>query len=122
MGVPVISLVGEHHMSRVGLSILTRLGLEFFAASTPDEYVLKATALAAKPDALAKIHAQVRARMAVSPLCNRDLFANNIEQAYRQMWHDYCRSKGIEIKQITSRQDTDCKSQRSSDRMVNILE
>ncbi len=122
MGVPVISLVGEAHMSRVGLSILTRVGLEFFAASTPDEYVSKATALAANPAALAKIRAQVRARMAVSPLCNRDLFAKNIEKAYRRMWHDYCRSKGIEMKQIASRQDTDCKPQKYSDRMVNILE
>jgi predicted O-linked N-acetylglucosamine transferase (SPINDLY family) len=90
MGVPVISLVGEHHMSRVGLSLLTRLGLEFFAASTPDEYVSKACALAAKPDALAKIRTTMRARMAVSPLCNRDLFVRNIEQAYRKMWHRWC--------------------------------
>jgi predicted O-linked N-acetylglucosamine transferase (SPINDLY family) len=90
MGVPVISLVGEHHMSRVGLSLLTRLGLEFFAASTPDEYVSKACALAAKPDALAKIRTTMRARMAVSPLCNRDLFTHNIEQAYRTMWHRWC--------------------------------
>ncbi|RKY07686.1 MAG: hypothetical protein DRP66_06145, partial [Planctomycetota bacterium] len=76
----------------------------------------------ANPAALAKIRAQVRARMAVSPLCNRDLFAKNIEKAYRRMWHDYCRSKGIEMKQIASRQDTDCKPQKYSDRMVNILE
>ena len=122
MGTPVISLVGEAHMSRVGLSILTRLGLEFFAASTPDEYVSKATALAANPDALAKIRAQVRARMAVSPLCNRDLFAKNIEQAYRKMWHGYCSSKEVETEQIAPQQDTDCKPQRSSDRVVNILE
>jgi predicted O-linked N-acetylglucosamine transferase (SPINDLY family) len=91
MGVPVISLVGEHHMSRVGLSILTRLGLEFFAASKPDEYVAKACALAAKPDALAKIRASMRMRMACSPLCNRDIFARNIEKAYREMWHRWCR-------------------------------
>jgi predicted O-linked N-acetylglucosamine transferase (SPINDLY family) len=91
MGVPVISLVGEHHMSRVGLSLLTRLGLEFFAASTPDEYVSKACALAAKPQALAKIRASMRERMAYSPLCNRDLFTHNIEQAYRKMWHRWCR-------------------------------
>ena len=123
MGTPVISLVGEAHMSRVGLSILTRLGLEFFAASTPDEYVSKATALAANPDALAKIRAQVRARMAFSPLCNRELFTKNIEQAYRKMWHDYCRSKGVEIKQITSRQDTDYKPRRDSGRTIldNII-
>ena len=36
-------------------SLLARLGLEFFSASTPDEYVAKAVALAAKPQALAKI-------------------------------------------------------------------
>jgi len=82
MGVPAISLVVEHHMSRVGLSILIRLGLEFFTALKPDEYVLKASALAAKTEALAKIRASMRARMAVSPLCNRDRFTVNIKQEY----------------------------------------
>jgi len=93
--VPVVTLVGQQHMSRVGLSILTRLGLEFFAASTPDEYVAKATALAAKVDSLAKIRASMRMRMATSPLCNRDRFAENIEQAYRQMWQRWCRRRDI---------------------------
>jgi protein O-GlcNAc transferase len=82
MRVPVISLIGEHHMSRVGLSILTRLGLEFFTVLKPDEYVLKASALAAKPEAIAKIRASMRARTAVSPLCNRDKFTVNIKQEY----------------------------------------
>ena len=105
MGVPVISLVGEHHMSRVGLSILTRLGLEFFAASTPDEYVSKATALAAKPDALAKIRAQLRARIAACTLCNRELFTKNIEQAYRTMWHKWCKTQGVDISSAELKQD-----------------
>ena len=105
MGVPVISLTGEHHMSRVGLSILTRLGLEFFAASTPDEYVSKATALAAKPDALAKIRAQLRARMAAGTLCNRELFTNNIEQAYRTMWHKWCKTQGVDVSSAELKQD-----------------
>ena len=93
MGVPVISLVGEHHFSRVGLSILSCVGLEFFAASTPDEYVAKACALAAKPDALAKIRTSMRARMASSSLCDVKLFTQNIEQAYRKMWHHWCQSQ-----------------------------
>jgi protein O-GlcNAc transferase len=93
MGVPVISLVGEHHFSRVGLSILSCTGLEFFAASTPDEYVAKACALAAKPDALAKIRASMRARIADSSLCNTKLFAQDIDLAYRKMWHQWCRSR-----------------------------
>lgn len=97
MGVPVISLVGRHHFSRVGLSILSSLGLEFFAASTPNEYVLKATALAEKPDALAKIRSSMRARMAASTLCNSDLFAGNIEQAYRKMWRCWCKSRVVNV-------------------------
>ncbi len=97
MGVPVISLVGDHHMSRVGLSILTSVGLEFFAASTAEEYVAKATVLAAKPDALAKIRASMRDRMAPSPLCNRSLFTRSIEQAYRKMWHQWCNNQGVDV-------------------------
>ncbi len=97
MGVPVISLVGEHHMSRVGLSILTSVELEFFAASTAEQYVAKATALAAKPEALAKIRASMRDRMAPSPLCNRALFVKNIEQAYRKMWHRWCTDQGVDV-------------------------
>jgi predicted O-linked N-acetylglucosamine transferase (SPINDLY family) len=99
MGVPVVSLAGEHHFSRVGLSILSCTGLEFFAASTPDEYVAKACALAAKPDALAKIRASMRARMAGSSLCNIKLFAQDIEQAYRKMWQQWCHSQSGNMQQ-----------------------
>ena len=91
MGVPVISLVGECHASRVGLSILTRLGLEFFAASTPHEYVAKATALATNLPALARIRRTMRARIASSGLCYARGFARQIEAAYRRMWHKWCR-------------------------------
>jgi predicted O-linked N-acetylglucosamine transferase (SPINDLY family) len=69
MGVPTISLVGNCHACRVGLSILTCVGLDFFATSTPKEYIAKATALAANRQALAKIRASMRARIAASGLC-----------------------------------------------------
>jgi len=92
MGVPTVSLVGECHASRVGLSILTRLGLEFFAASTQREYVAKATALARNLPALAQIRRTMRARIAASGLCYAKGFAAQIEAAYRQMWHRWCQS------------------------------
>ncbi|OQA00796.1 MAG: hypothetical protein BWY69_01570 [Planctomycetes bacterium ADurb.Bin401] len=90
MGVPVISIVGEHHMSRVGLSILTNLGFEFFAAPTPEQYIARAVALASKPDSLAKIRNTMRDRMRASSLCNKAVFAKRMEDAYRQMWHIWC--------------------------------
>ena len=92
MGVPVISMVERHHACRVGLSILTRLGLEFFAASTPNELVARATALAQNLEALVDIRYSMRRRMTESTLCNAGAFADSMENAYRDMWRQWCRS------------------------------
>jgi protein O-GlcNAc transferase len=95
MGVPVISLSNEGHsfLPRVGRDILSRLGLDFFAASTPDEYIAKATALASNVDNLAKIRATTRQRMAASILCDAKAYTGSVEAAYRKMWHKWCQSQ-----------------------------
>jgi len=97
MGVPVVSLAGEHHASRVGLSILTRVGLEFFAASTPTEFVARTTAFAQNPEALVDIRFSMRRRMEASALCNVNAFAQSVETAYRKMWRRWCRSQGVDV-------------------------
>jgi predicted O-linked N-acetylglucosamine transferase (SPINDLY family) len=104
MGVPVISLVGEHHMSRVGFDILTRFGMGFLAAPTPEEYVARATALAAKRQTLADMRAVMRRTIAGASLCNTSRFVGNLEAAYRKMWHRWCRSRGVKVttEQVTS--------------------
>ena len=105
MGVPTISLVGRCHASRVGLSILTRVGMEFFAASTPREYIARATALAGKLEALAKIRASMRMRMTASTLCNAKGFARSVEKAYRKMWHRWCQRQGVDVPSEEARPD-----------------
>jgi len=96
MGVPIVSLVGENSLlSRTGLSILSRVGLEFFAAETPEEFVKKATAFAQNLDALEKIRFSMRQRMTASTLCNPKAYAKGVEDAYRKMWHKWCRSQGV---------------------------
>ncbi|MBW8039428.1 MAG: tetratricopeptide repeat protein [Planctomycetes bacterium] len=97
MGVPVVSLFGRHHASRVGLSILSSVGLEFFAASTPEQYIAKATALASKPHALAKIRDSMRGRMAASTLCDARKFAQHVETAYRKMWLRWCQGQNDKV-------------------------
>ena len=93
MGVPVISLFGEHHMSRVGLSILTNLGMKPFVASTPAEYLARASTIDGNLQALAKIRASLRQRMAVSTLCDAGAFGNKVETAYRKMWRRWCETQ-----------------------------
>ena len=98
MGVPVISMIGRHHACRVGLSILTRVGLEFFAASTPNEFVARATALAQNLEALVDIRYSMRRRMTESTLCNPKSFADSMENAYRDMWRQWCRSSEATVR------------------------
>jgi len=100
MGVPVISLTGKHQNGRIGLSILSRLDMQFFAAATPAEYVAKAVALANKPESLIKIRVSMRFRMAESSLCDTKRFARDVETAYREMWHRWCRDRGVSIPTI----------------------
>ncbi|MHC4069364.1 MAG: FkbM family methyltransferase [Planctomycetota bacterium] len=118
MGVPVITLAGSRHSSRVGLDILSRLDMQFFAAQSPEEYVKKAVALAANPESLVQIRASMRQRLAASSLCNYGIITNDIENAYRKMWHDYCRSKGVEIEEIEPQNDLDYKPRRYANRTV----
>jgi predicted O-linked N-acetylglucosamine transferase (SPINDLY family) len=97
MGVPIVSLLGENCVSRVALSMLARIGLEFFAASRPEEYVAKACALAQNLEALVDMRSSMRQRMAASTLCNAKTFAHSVETAYRKMWHRWCRTKGVDV-------------------------
>ena len=98
MGVPTVSLVGrDSFLSRFGLTILSRVDLEFFAASTAKEYIAKATALAQNYNALEKIRASMRRRMAASTICDAKRFAYEMEAAFRKMWHRWCRSRGVDV-------------------------
>jgi len=102
MGVPVVSLVGENYVSRCGLSMLTRIGLESLAASTYQEYVEKASDLARDLEALVEMRFSMRERMAASTLCDVRAFARSVEKAYRNMWRKWCREQNSEIEAATS--------------------
>lgn len=86
MGVPVLSLCGDRHASRVGTSLLTRAGLPAWIAVDEDDYVAKAAAHAACLTGLTLLKTTLRDRMRASALCNTDGFVHDLEVAYREMW------------------------------------
>ncbi len=90
MGVPVVTLVGQSHVSRVGLSLLSNVGLPELAAATPDQYVKLAVNLAKDQDRLKALRDSLRERMRSSPLMDAPRFARDVEAAYRQMWRSWC--------------------------------
>lgn len=90
MGVPVITLVGSQHAGRVGLSLLSQMGLDQFIARSGDDYVAAAAELTRNLEALACLRHELRRRMAASPLCDASRFARSFEAALCAMWRDWC--------------------------------
>ncbi|CAA6603545.1 conserved hypothetical protein [Rhodospirillaceae bacterium LM-1] len=90
MGTPVITLTGESHASRVGASLLERLGLHEHIAATPDQYVAKAVALAKDSERRHFLKQNLRNMMRNSNLMNAPLFTHSVEGAYRQFWREWC--------------------------------
>jgi len=97
MGVPVITLAGPRQISRYGISFLSSTGLEWFAATTTSDYVAKAVALANDPKSLIEMRESMRSRMAESQLCNSKRFIHELESAYREMWHRWCRKHSVGV-------------------------
>ncbi len=89
MGVPVISLAGQRHAGRVGLSILKNLGLAELVAGSEADYIAKACELAADPDRLETLRTGLRGRMMGSSLCDAGGFTEKLETAYRDMWRKW---------------------------------
>ncbi len=90
MGVPVVTLAGTTHVSRVGVSLLSNAGLPEMVATSPDQYVQLASALAADLPRLSQLRSTLRQRMAGSPLMDAPRFARDVEAAYREMWRQWC--------------------------------
>lgn len=86
MGVPVVTLAGKEHVSRVGASILAHAGLGDFIAEDDAAYVELAVSLAGDVSRLEALRQQLRTRMSASQLCNPVRSTRHVEAAYRSMW------------------------------------
>jgi predicted O-linked N-acetylglucosamine transferase (SPINDLY family) len=90
MGVPVVTLAGDRHASRVGKSLLTNIGLPELVAETENAYIDIAVKLAADIDRLRFLRERLREMMRQSPVCDATGFTANLENCYREMWRTYC--------------------------------
>ena len=95
MGVPVVTLAGDRHASRVGASILSTLRLADWVADSEDEYVNIATRLAADLQALDTLRKSLRLQLSRSPLTDGARFTAHLEQAYLQMWQETLIRSGL---------------------------
>jgi predicted O-linked N-acetylglucosamine transferase (SPINDLY family) len=93
MGVPVFTLRGSRHSGRVGASILHRVGMQELIAENIDEYITMAQTLARDQQQLVRIRRTLRDKMGRSILMDKENFVRDLEDAFRQMWINWCRKQ-----------------------------
>lgn len=90
MGLPVVTLAGKSHVSRVGVSMLTNVGLTGVIAQTVDEYVNIAIGLAQDLEGLNSLRRGLRDRMLNSTLTDAKRLTRHLEERLRQTWASWC--------------------------------
>ena len=102
-GVPVITLAGHHHGARFGASILQNVGLGSLVADSPAAYVALASALAAEPQLLAKLHQVLPQKIEQSPLMDGRGYVQDIEAVYEKVWAVWMRQENPKKRRILIR-------------------
>ncbi|MBR0103526.1 MAG: hypothetical protein IJQ01_08525 [Selenomonadaceae bacterium] len=82
MGVPVVSLYGDRHGTRFGLSLLSNIGIGELAVASYDDYVGWAVILASDWELLAILRKNLRVMMKKSPLMDSAGYIREVEQAF----------------------------------------
>ena len=98
MGVPVVTLQGNAHVSRVSVSILKTIGLSDCVALSKKEYIDKVCNIANNIDLLSCLRKNLRKLIQDSPLYQSKKFVLQLEQQYQKLWQKYLMNKKIQIK------------------------
>jgi predicted O-linked N-acetylglucosamine transferase (SPINDLY family) len=90
MGVPVLTMFGDRHVSRNGTGIMHSIGMPEWIAHDKVDYVSRATQMADNLPPLVTLRANLRECLLASSLCDAPLFALNLEKSFRTMWRRWC--------------------------------
>lgn len=86
MGLPLVTCAGEPFAARVAASVLCAVGLPELVTESLEAYEALAADLALNPDRLARVKAELQARIRSAPLFDTALTTRHIEAAYLEAW------------------------------------
>lgn len=89
MGVPVITMAGERHHERFGVSLLSNIDMQACIAADGTDYVDKAVRLARNVAELSKIRQNLRRKLRQSPIMQSADYMLEIESLYRKLYRKW---------------------------------
>ncbi|MBM4008770.1 MAG: hypothetical protein FJ285_04170, partial [Planctomycetes bacterium] len=93
MGVPVVTLLGDRHASRVSASLLTAARHPEWIAEDADGFVRIAGSLVGDMARLASLRSSLRSELRASPLLDSKGYARRFHAAIRSCWREWCASQ-----------------------------
>ena len=93
MGVPVITLRGKTHGSKISTSILSAADLNELIANSQMDYIKKAVQVAKRLELVAGYHAGLREHLLKSNLMDSQKYIRSVEKCYREAWKIFCDKK-----------------------------
>lgn len=96
MGVPVVTLAGEHMVSRCAVPLLSRVGLDEFITHNEEDYFQRAVRMAQDLPGLDRIRQSLRERMSTSNHGSQTV-TRHLEAAYREMWRKWCTAEAVPL-------------------------
>jgi len=93
MGVPILTLEGSRHASRIGQRLMQALDLQEWVAKDHQDYVQKAMQLSQDRHALDKLRQSMRERILKSGISDKKQYVYSLEKVYRQLWTAWCEQK-----------------------------
>jgi len=91
MGIPVVTLAGSCHVSRVGVSILSQVELDELVTESREEYIDCAVELAGNPARIRELRHTLREKMRSSSLSDGEKFTQGVETLYIDAWNAWHR-------------------------------
>lgn len=110
LGLPVVTMIGQSFVSRMGFSLLKEIGLPELVATNYEEYTQVAIELARDIDRLAALRSEMRDRIKRSSLSDESGFVTSLECAYRDMWDKYITYKTPEKSKFKNEYAYFCKN------------
>jgi len=92
MGVPVVTMTGDLHVSRTSASILTGMGLADWIATDSEEFINICKIQSGNLSSLAELRGSLRNRMRQTTLGDPVAFCQHFAELLRELWKTYCKS------------------------------